>query len=94
MDLDVVLQRKARVNALDLIHRTHPRRVWLYVKHRGWMLSNEYAMYQEIDTGTAPLYAAKMKALFRAGPEDEVIRGKYFVTYEINTLMRPSQTHY
>jgi hypothetical protein len=94
MNLDADLQRQARMNVLDLILRTHPRRVWLYVKHRRWMLSKEYAMHQEIDIGTAPLYAAKTKALFRAGLEDEVIRGKYFVTYDINTLMRFSQPHY
>jgi hypothetical protein len=49
------------------------------------MLSDEYAMHQEIYIGTAPLYASKTKALFRAGREDEVIKGKYFVTYDINT---------
>ncbi|KIX97796.1 uncharacterized protein Z520_06574 [Fonsecaea multimorphosa CBS 102226] len=76
MNLDIGLQRKARMNVLDLIHRTHPRRVWLYVKHRRWMLSDEYAMRQEIFIGTAPLYAAKTEALFRAEREDEVIRSK------------------
>ena len=61
------------------------------------MLSNEYAMHQEIYVGTAPLFAAKSRALFRAEREDEVVMGEYFVTFistEYGTLMRPSQTHH
>jgi len=84
MNLDNGLRRKARMNVLDLILQNHPRRVWLYVKHRRWMLSNEYAMHQEIYLGSAPLFAAKTKALFRAEREDEVVRGEYFVTFYIN----------
>ena len=57
------------------------------------MLSDEYAMHQEMYIGMAPLYTAKTKALFRAGQEDEVIRGKFLMTYDINILMRPSQTY-
>jgi len=75
-NLDTRLQRKARTNVQELIHGTHPRRVWLYVKHRRWMLSDEYAIHQETYIGMAPLYAAKTKSLFRGGREDEVIRAK------------------
>ncbi|KAK5046206.1 hypothetical protein LTR84_008663 [Exophiala bonariae] len=74
MNLDASLQRKARMNALNLIHRIHPRRVWLYVKHRRWMFSDEYATLQETYIGMAPLYAAKTEALFRAEREDEIVR--------------------
>jgi len=73
-NLGTGLQRKVQMNVLDFIHRTHPRRVWLYVKHRRWMLSDEYAMHQRINIGTAPLYAAKTKAIFSARREDEIAR--------------------
>ena len=83
MNLDNDLGREAGMNVLDLILQNHPRRVWLYVKHRRWMLSNEYAMHQEMFVGSAPLFAAKTRALFRAEREDEVVRGECFVTYYI-----------
>jgi hypothetical protein len=80
VNLRIDLRRKARLNALDLILQQHPIRVWLYVKHRRWMVSSEYAMHQETFIGSAPLFAAKMTALLREEQEDEVILGKYFVT--------------
>ena len=40
------------------------------------MLSVEYAMLKETYIGTAPIFAAKTKALFRPGPEDEAVKGK------------------
>jgi hypothetical protein len=74
------LRLEARMNVLDFILQIHPRRVWLYVKHQRWMLSNEYAMHLEVYVGIAPVFAAKTKALFRAGQEDEiVIRGECFL---------------
>lgn len=84
MKLDHGPRRKARMNVLDLILQRHPRRVWLYVKHRRWMLSNEYAMHQEMYLGSGPLFAAKTTALFRTEREDEVVMGEYFVTFYIN----------
>lgn len=68
------------MNVLDLIVQFLPRRVWLYVKHRRWMLSHEYAIHQKKYVGSAPLFAAKTKALFRAEQEDDVVRGEYLVT--------------
>ena len=79
------------MNVLNFIHRTHPRRVWLYVKHRRWMLSDEHAMHQQTYIGTAPLYTAKTKALFSVGEEDEIARGEYFEQFDIIILMWLSQ---
>ncbi|QKX53840.1 uncharacterized protein TRUGW13939_00920 [Talaromyces rugulosus] len=76
INLDNCLRRKARMNVRELILQNHPRRVWLYVKHRRWMLSNEYAMHQETYVGSAPLLSAKTRALFRAEREDEVVKDK------------------
>jgi len=86
MNLDIGLLRKARMNVLDLILQNLPRRVWLYVKHRRWMSSSEYMMYQEIYVGSAPVFAAKTKALFKAEQEDEVVRGECFMTFYINDI--------
>ncbi len=44
------------------------------------MLSHEYAIHQKKYVGSAPLFAAKTKALFRAEQEDDVVRGEYLVT--------------
>jgi hypothetical protein len=92
MNLDNSLRRKIIMNVLDLLLQNHPRRVWLYVKHQRWMLSDEYAMLQEVYIGSAPLFAAKTQAFFRAGPEDEVVMGECFVTFHVkgDTLMRRS----
>jgi hypothetical protein len=79
MNLDNSLRREVRRNVLDLILQSLPRRVWLYVKHLRWMLSNEYAMHQEKFVGSAPIFSAKTKALFKAEPEDEVVIGECFV---------------
>lgn len=74
------LKQKARRNVLEFTLQIKPRRVWLYVKHQRWMLSQEYAMHQETYIGTAPIFAAKTKALFRAEQEDEIIiSGECFV---------------
>lgn len=92
-NLDNSLSRKIVMNVFDLLLQNHPRRVWLYVKHQRWMLSDEYAMHQKVYMGSAPLYAARTRALFRAGPEDEVVMGEYFVTFHVkerDTLMRRS----
>ena len=80
MNLNNGLKRRARTNLLDLIVQNLPRRVWLYIKHRRWMLSNEYATLQGKYVGSAPLIAAKTKALLRAEPEDDIVRGEYFIT--------------
>lgn len=37
-------------------------------------------MHQETYIGSAPLFAAKMRALLRKEQEDEIVLGKYFVT--------------
>lgn len=76
-----VVRKQARMNVLDFIVQSHPRRVWLYVKHRRWMLSDEYAMHQAFYVGAAPIFAAKTKALFKTEPEDDiVIKGECSVT--------------
>ncbi|XMA15256.1 hypothetical protein WAI453_008047 [Rhynchosporium graminicola] len=71
-NLDDSLRYQALTNATEFILQNLPRRVWLYVKHRRWMRSDEYALHQEKYIGTGPVFAAKTKALFRAAPEDEV----------------------
>jgi hypothetical protein len=80
VNLETDLQRKVRYNAFNFLLQHHPRRIWLYVKHRRWMLSNEYAMHQETYIGTAPLFAAKTRALIREKQEDEIVLGKCFLT--------------
>jgi hypothetical protein len=80
VNLETDLQRKVRYNAFNFLLQHHPRRIWLYVKHRRWMLSNEYAMHQETCIGTAPLFAAKTRALIREKQEDEIVLGKCFLT--------------
>jgi hypothetical protein len=98
MNLSYSLRRKAGMNVIEFIIQSHPRRVWLYVKHRRWMLSNEYAMHQERYVGSAPLFYSKTRALFRAEREDEVVKSEcvmtFFLKIEHRTLMRPSQTHH
>ncbi|KAN0122749.1 Protein of unknown function (DUF4238) domain containing protein [Hyaloscypha variabilis] len=74
MKLDNNLRRKVDAELRDLVLQDHPRRVWLYVKHRRWMFSNEYAMHQETFVGTSPVLAAKTKALLKAELEDEVVK--------------------
>ncbi|KAH6880829.1 hypothetical protein B0T10DRAFT_495276 [Thelonectria olida] len=71
--LDGHVGRKARANVLDLIIQFHPRRVWLYVKHLRWMFSDEYAILQENYIGTAPIFAAKSKALMKPEREDGIV---------------------
>lgn len=71
---------KAHMNVLDFILQSHPRRIWLYVKHRRWMLSDEYAMHQEVYVGSAPLYAAKTKSMFSVRPEDTIAKGECIPT--------------
>jgi hypothetical protein len=73
---DTNVCRKAHIDFMELILRSHPKHVWLYVKHLRWMTSAEYAMLQINFLGTAPIYAAKTKALFAPGPEDGVVRGE------------------
>lgn len=74
MNLGNDLRRKAAMNLIEFILQNHPRLVWLYVKHRRWMLSDEYIMHQERYVGSAPLFYAKTKALFKVEREDEVAR--------------------
>ena len=83
MKLDNSLRRKVDAELRDLVLQHHPRRVWLYVKHRRWMFSNEYAMHQETYAGSSPVLAAKTKALFKAELEDEVVKGECIVKWLI-----------
>lgn len=77
--LESIFRRKVHRNVFDFIAQNHSRRVWLYVKHRRWMFSNEYAMHQEKYVGDAPLIAAKTKLMFSAAPEDSVASTKFSV---------------
>lgn len=73
--LDGHVGRQARVNVVHFIVQFHPRRVWLYVKHLRWMLSEEYARLQETYIGIAPiLAAAKSRSLTKPGPEDDIVK--------------------
>ncbi|KAE8557503.1 hypothetical protein EYB25_002210 [Talaromyces marneffei] len=80
MNLGIGLKRKAGMNVIEFILQTHPRRVWLYIKHRRWMLSNEYAMHQERYVGSARLFSAKTRALFRAEREDVVVKANLIIS--------------
>lgn len=44
------------------------------------MLSDEYAMHQEVYVGSAPLYAAKTKSMFSVRPEDTIVKGECIST--------------
>ncbi|KAG7404066.1 hypothetical protein Forpe1208_v015793 [Fusarium oxysporum f. sp. rapae] len=72
--LDGHVGRQARVNVVHFIVQFHPRRVWLYMKHLRWMLSEEYARLQETYIGIAPIVAAKSRALIKPGPEDDIVK--------------------
>jgi hypothetical protein len=74
LHIDDNLRQKATTNMIHLIIEHHPRRVWLFVKHQRWMLSDEYAILREKygDRACTPLFAAKSSALFRPELEDEV----------------------
>ncbi|KAM0080465.1 hypothetical protein ACKRZS_007382 [Fusarium odoratissimum] len=72
--LDGHVGRQARVNVVHFIVQFHPRRVWLYVKHLRWMLSEEYARLQETYIGIAPIVAAKSRSLIKPGPEDDIVK--------------------
>jgi hypothetical protein len=74
--LHISLREKACANFWNLIVHAPPRRVWLYVKHRRWMLSDEYANLQKEFIGTDAIFAAKTNSLLRAEPEDLVVIGR------------------
>ncbi|KAH6659071.1 hypothetical protein BKA67DRAFT_543484 [Truncatella angustata] len=75
--LESRVQNNAFAYVLDLILRHHPKRVWLYVKHRRWMTSKEYAMHQHRFVGTGPIFAAKTAALFEPQREDFVVQANH-----------------
>lgn len=75
---DTNAQEEARYNVLTFVNQILPRRVWLYVKHRRWTMSPEYAMHQDLKLGTVAWYAARTKALLREEVEDDVILSKCF----------------
>lgn len=84
VDLEDNLRKNAFACVLYIILKHHPRRVWLYVKHRRWMMSKEYAMHQQKHVGTAPIYAAKTAALFKQEVEDFIVKGErasYFAMF-------------
>ena len=70
------LKTKVRENMYDLILRQQPKRVWMYGKHRRWMLSREYRILQEKYIGIGPMFEAKTKLFFNPGPEDKTVTGK------------------
>ena len=81
--LDFDLRQKVHVNVLDfVVMQFSPRLVWLFVKHRRWMVSDEYAMLQKRFIGFGPIYVAKTKALFSWGLEDDVVLNA--ATYEVS----------
>lgn len=68
--------RRVRTDLLEFIVQSHPKRIWLYVKHLRWMTSAEYAMLRDNFIGTAPIHAAKTRALMTPGTEDDIVRGE------------------
>ena len=76
MGLNNNVGQAARANVLELIPQFHPRRVWLYVKHRRWMFSDEYSRLQDTYIGTSAIFDAKTKALMRPEREDEIVRSE------------------
>jgi hypothetical protein len=74
--LHIGLRRTACANLFVLVVHMCPGRVWLFVKQRRWMLSDEYAKLQEEYIGTDVILAARTKALLQVEPEDRVIFGR------------------
>ena len=62
------------------------------------MTSEEYAMYQQINVRTGPIYAAKTAALFNPEAEDFIIEGERVSCLAMfkdgTTLILPSQSYY
>jgi hypothetical protein len=83
--LHIGLRKKACANFCNLVIHVPPRRAWLYIKHRRWMLSDEYAKLQEEYVGTDAIFAAKTKSLLRVEPEDFVLVGKSPLSFHIRS---------